>query len=105
VTAAPGDWRKAQELARLQETRSALGEPESTLRRSIEAAPGEVVRWHALAAVYNRSGQFERAVETLERADFSKENRGLREHDGGTILPLSKCSSPRQRSAFLYGHH
>ena len=68
VTATPGDWKNAQELARLQETRGALGEAESTLRRSIEAAPGEVARWHALAAFYNRSGQFERAVETLEAA-------------------------------------
>ena len=68
VRSTPQDWRGAQELARLQESRGALAEAEATLRRSAEAAPSETTRWQALAALYNRRGQFERAVETLEDA-------------------------------------
>jgi TonB family protein len=68
VHSTPQDWRGAQELARLQESRGALAEAEATLRRSAEAAPSETARWQALAALYTRGGHFERAVETLEGA-------------------------------------
>jgi TonB family protein len=68
VRSTPQDWQGTLELARLQESRGALREAEATLRRSAEAAPSETARWQALAAIYQRGGQFERAVETLESA-------------------------------------
>jgi TonB family protein len=68
VHSTPQDWRAAQELARLQESRGAFAEAEATLRRSAEASPTETARWQALAGLYNRVGQFERAVETLQAA-------------------------------------
>jgi TonB family protein len=56
------------ELAKLQEQRGAPTEAEATLLALRQAQPGNAGAYHALAALYNRIGQFDRAVGTLEEA-------------------------------------
>jgi TonB family protein len=55
------------ELARLQEARGATKDAESTLIAAQTSLPNETSVLPALAGLYNRSGQFEEAVATLEQ--------------------------------------
>ena len=61
----PGAWL---ELAKLQEQRGAITMAESTLLAMRAAQPGQVESYHALAGLYQRSGQFDRAIGVLEEA-------------------------------------
>jgi TonB family protein len=61
----PGAW---VELAMLQEQRSAIAMAESTLLAMRRAQPGKTDSYHALAGLYRRSGQFDRAIGVLEEA-------------------------------------
>ena len=45
-----------------------VGEAEATLTRARQLEPSNVGVYRALASVYNRSGQFDRSVEMVERA-------------------------------------
>jgi TonB family protein len=96
VASTPQDWRAAQELAKLQESRGALAEAEATLRRSAEAAPTEFAPRQALAALYNRTGQFERAVETLEAAAEHDTTNASAHHLIATFY-FAKLSDPTLR--------
>jgi TonB family protein len=55
-------------VAKLQEQRGAFAEAESTLLALHDAQPTSAAPYHALAALYTRAGQFDRAVAALERA-------------------------------------
>jgi TonB family protein len=68
VATSPADPRSMLELARLQESRGAIAEAEATLLKLGQTVSANAVALQALAALYNRSGRFDRAVETLERA-------------------------------------
>jgi TonB family protein len=62
------DASGSMELAKLQEQRGAAAEAEATLLALRHAQPGNGGAYHALAALYARMGQFDRAVGTLEEA-------------------------------------
>jgi TonB family protein len=68
IAASPADARAMLELARLQENRGAIAEAEATLLKLGRTDSSKTVASHALAALYNRSGHFDRAIETLEQA-------------------------------------
>jgi TonB family protein len=61
----PGAW---VELAMLQEQRGAIAMAESTLLAMRRAQPGKTESYHALAGLYRRSGQFDRAMSVLDEA-------------------------------------
>ena len=61
----PGSW---VELARLQEQRGAISSAESTLLEMRRAQPGKTESYHALAGLYQRTGQFDRAIGVLDEA-------------------------------------
>jgi TonB family protein len=61
----PGSWI---ELAMLQEQRGAISSAESTLLAMRRAQPGRTDSYHALAGLYRRSGQFDRAIGVLEES-------------------------------------
>jgi TonB family protein len=61
----PGAW---VELAMLQEQRGAIAMAESTLLAMRRAQPGKTDSYHALAGLYRRTGQFDRAIGVLEEA-------------------------------------
>jgi TonB family protein len=96
VAATPQDWRAAQELSKLQESRGALAEAEATLRRSADAAPTEFAPRQTLAAFYNRTGQFERAVETLEAA-LERDTTNASAHHLIATFYFAKLSDPTLR--------
>jgi TonB family protein len=62
---APSAWL---ELATLQEQRGAIAMAESTLLAMRRTYPLNVESYHALAGLYRRSGQFDRAMGVLEEA-------------------------------------
>ena len=62
-SAEPSAWL---ELATLQEQRGATAQAESTLLAMRRALPGRTESYAALAALYGRTGQFERAIGALE---------------------------------------
>ena len=62
-SAEPSAWL---ELATLQEQRGATALAESTLLAMRRALPGRTESYAALAALYGRTGQFERAIGALE---------------------------------------
>lgn len=61
----PSAWL---ELATLQERRGAIAMAESTLLAMRRAQPGNIESYHALAGLYRRSDQFDRAIGVLEEA-------------------------------------
>jgi TonB family protein len=61
----PGRW---VELARLQEQRGAIAMAESTLLEMRRAQPGKTESYHALAGLYQRTGQFDRGIGVLDEA-------------------------------------
>jgi TonB family protein len=65
AVAEPGSW---VELARLQEQRGAIASAEATLLAMRRARPGKTDSYHALAGLYQRSGQFDRAIGVLDEA-------------------------------------
>ncbi len=60
-----GSW---VELAMLQEQRRAISSAESTLLAMRRAQPGKAESYHALAGLYRRTGQFDRAIGVLDEA-------------------------------------
>jgi TonB family protein len=68
VATSPADTRSMLALARLQEGRGATAEAEATLLKLGQTDSAKIEASHALAAFYTRSGRFDRAVATLERA-------------------------------------
>ena len=56
-------------LSKLQENRGAYDEAEATLQRARLAEPKHIGVVQALAALYNRQGNFDRAIEMLESAE------------------------------------
>jgi TonB family protein len=62
------DANASMELARLQEERGATAAAEATLHSLRLANPGSVRTYHALAGLYQRTGQFDSAVSVLEDA-------------------------------------
>ena len=54
------------QLAKLQEDRKAIGEAEATLVGLRRALPNDKDAVMVLASLYNRTGQFEKTIETLE---------------------------------------
>jgi hypothetical protein len=72
----------------------ALAEEEAALLRSAEAATKKAQPWETLAALCNRGGQLERAVETLDgAAERNKSNVSLHH----LTFCFAKLSEPARR--------
>jgi TonB family protein len=68
IASAPDNAPAYLELAKLQEVRGALAEAESTLLALETVQPKLRGSYQALAAFYNRTGQFNRTIRALEQA-------------------------------------
>jgi TonB family protein len=68
LSTSPADTQALLELAKLQESRGAAAEAESTLLKIRQLDPSDAGTYRALAEVYRRWGQFDRAIESLQRA-------------------------------------
>jgi TonB family protein len=68
TASAPADTGAFLELAKLQEQRGAASDAEATLLALRQAQPGNAAVYYALAALYRRAGQFDRAVAAVEDA-------------------------------------
>ena len=69
IAASPTGLTAYQQLAKLQEDRGAYAEAEATLLKARQVAPNYKPVLLALAAFYNRQGDFDKTIEALEAAE------------------------------------
>ena len=69
IAASPAGLTAYQQLARLQEERGAYAEAEATLMKARRVAPRNKQVVMSLAQFYNRQGQFDKTIQTLEIAE------------------------------------
>jgi TonB family protein len=69
IAASPAALTAYQQLAKLQEDRGAYPEAEATLLKARQVAPNYKPVLLALAAFYNRQGNFDKTMESLEAAE------------------------------------
>jgi TonB family protein len=69
IAASPADITAYQQLAKLQEHRGAYAEAEATLLKARQVAPKNNAVVLTLSGFYNRQGQFEKTMQTLEEAE------------------------------------
>jgi TonB family protein len=69
IAASPAGLGAYQQLAKLQEERGAYAEAEATLIKARQVAPKSMQLVMSLAQFYNRQGQFDKTIQTLEIAE------------------------------------
>jgi TonB family protein len=94
AAASAADAQSMLRLARLQESRGALAEAETTLWKLNDLQPSTGRALQELAGLYHRSAQFERAVQTLEQAETVAPASAATPHLLATFL-LERSKDPR----------
>jgi TonB family protein len=74
IAASPAGLAAYQQLAKLQEERGAYAEAEATLAKARQVAPKNKQLVMSLAQFYNRQGQFDKTIQTLEIAEALNPN-------------------------------